>query len=117
MNDGSQDDSGRSADPIPTGAFPFPLTDGPKESPYLTWLRNRSNYMATRGLLDYLRAVGVLVRGVVVNFLIFLPSLLVISLVLAYGHHWMLANPYSLTKWALWLGALWIVVFAVMTPI
>jgi hypothetical protein len=106
-----------SAEFIPTGAFPFPLTGGPTESPYLTWLRNRSNYMATRGFLDYLRAVGVLVRGIVTNFLIFLPSLLLVSVALAYGHHWMLAHPYYLTMSALLLGALWIVVFAVMTPI
>ena len=106
-----------STQPIPTGAFPFPLTEGATESPYLTWLRNRSNYMATRGLLDYLRAVGVLVRGVVINFLIFLPSLLLVSVTLAYSHHWMLAHPYYLTMAALSLGALWIVLFAVMTPI
>jgi len=117
MNEGPQDNSRRGTDPMPTGAFPFPLTGGPTESPYLTWLRNRSNYMATRGLLDYLRAVGVLVRGVVVNFLIFLPYLLFVSVGLAYSHHWMLEHPYSLTKAALALGALWIVVFAVMTPI
>ena len=111
------DAAGRGTEPIPTGAFPFPLTGGPTESPYLTWLRNRSNYMATRGLLDYLRAVGVLVRGVVVNFLIFLPSLLLVCVALAYSHHWMLAHPYYLTMAGLSLGALWIVAFAVMTPI
>ena len=111
------DAAGRGPEPIPTGAFPFPLTGGQTESPYLTWLRNRSNYMATRGLLDYLRAVGVLVRGVVVNFLIFLPSLLLVCVALAYSHHWMLAHPYYLTMAGLSLGALWTVTFAVMTPI
>lgn len=66
------------------GDFPFPLTKGPEESRYLTWLRNHSNYMATRGFLDYLRAVGVLVRGVLINFLILMSLLLMVSLVVGY---------------------------------
>ncbi len=66
------------------GDFPFPLTNGPEESRYLTWLRNHSNYMATRGFLDYLRAVGVLVRGILINFLILMSLLLMVSLVVAY---------------------------------
>ncbi|WP_286266749.1 hypothetical protein [Thalassotalea atypica] len=64
--------------------FPFPLTNGPEESVYLTWLRNHSNYMATRGFLDYFRMAGVLIRGVLLNFLILLSLLLIISAVI--GH-------------------------------
>ncbi len=58
------------------GDFPFPITTGRKESRYLTWIRNHSNYMAVRGPVDYLRAVGILVRGAIINFLIGLPYLL-----------------------------------------
>ena len=45
---------------VELGEFPFPIIDGPDESRYLTWIRNHSNYMAVRGLLDYARAVAVL---------------------------------------------------------
>lgn len=79
---------------IEYGEFPFPLTNGPQESPYLTWLRNHSNYMAVRGFLDYLRSIGVLVRGIIVNFLIFLPYLLVVAIGLGYSHHAMLKYPF-----------------------
>lgn len=53
--------------PFTPGEFPFPLTGGPSESPFLTWLRNHSNYMAARGLLDYFRAIAVAVRGILIN--------------------------------------------------
>ncbi len=71
---------------IRPGNFPFPLSDGPTESPYLTWLRNHSNYMVESGFSDYLRIVAVLVRGMVVNFLILLPFFLVLSVALALAH-------------------------------
>jgi hypothetical protein len=102
---------------VETGAFPFQLTGRPQESPYLTWLRNRSNYMAPRGLLDYLQAAAVLVRGVLLNFLIFLPSLLLVAIGLAYAHHWMLAHPFRLTLGVLEFSVAWILVLPVATPI
>ena len=71
------------ADRPDPGTFPFPLPDGSEESPYLTWIRNRSNYMAVRGLFDYSRAIGILLRGIAVNFLIFVPYLLLVSLAVA----------------------------------
>ena len=98
------------------GDFPFPLT-GWKESEYLTWLRDHSNYMATRGFLDYLRSVAVLVRGIIVNFLTLLPYLLVAAIVLAYTHHWMQAHPYFLTRTVCGLAVIWIVFFLVMIPL
>ena len=67
---------------VKPGEFPFPLLDGPRESRYLTWVRNHSNYMAERGFLDYLRIVAVLVRGVLINFLTLLPYLLFTALIL-----------------------------------
>jgi hypothetical protein len=66
------------------GEFPFPLPKGRGESPYLVWLRNHSNYMATRGFLDYLGISGVLVRGILLNFLILLSLLLLVAFVI--GH-------------------------------
>ena len=62
---------------IKPGTFPFPLTNGPEETRYLTWLRNHSNYMLQNGLTDYLRIIAALVRGIFLNFLILLPYLLV----------------------------------------
>ncbi len=92
---------------IASGGFPFPLGDGPG-SPYLTWLRNHSNYMAPRGLLDYFRAIGVLGRGVVVNFLIFLPFLLLLAIPVAAFHHWMLAHPFVLTATSAGVMLAWV---------
>lgn len=102
---------------IEPGEFPFPLTGGPAESPYLTWLRNHSNYMAARGLFDYLRAVSLLGRGIVVNFLIFMPYLLVVAIVLAYAHHWMREHPFFLTLGVLACAVAWILLFSVMAPL
>jgi len=48
-------DENNPANAVKLGDFPYPLTKGPKESRYLTWLRNHSNYMTTRGFLDYLQ--------------------------------------------------------------
>ena len=59
--------------------FPFEHPEGPIESPYVTWLRNHSNYLAERGFLDYARIVAVLLRGVLVNLLVLVPSLLLLS--------------------------------------
>jgi hypothetical protein len=53
------------------------------ESRYLTWIRNHANYMAVRGWSDYFRAVGVLISGAFVNFLVLLPVLLVIAVPVA----------------------------------
>ena len=75
---------GTPASSIESGDFPYPLSSGPQESCYLRWLRNHSNYMATRGLLDYFRIAGVLARGILLNFSIVLPMLLLISLLV--GH-------------------------------
>lgn len=93
--------------------FPFALSDGAQESRYLTWVRNHSNYMAVRGFLDYMRITGVLIRGILLNFLIFLPVLLVIAIGLAYGHHWMLAHPFLLTGWTVSLVLVSILLFPI----
>jgi len=57
--------------------------------------------------------VGVLVRGIIVNFLIFLPYLLVVAIVLGYFHHWMLDYPFRATLSVLSIALVWILLFAV----
>ena len=74
------------------GAFPFPLVDGPRESPFVSWLRNHSNFMAGNGLPDVLRMVAVLVRGIAINALILLPRLLLIALALGIVYGGMLTD-------------------------
>ena len=101
---------------VEPGSFPFPLTDGPRESEYLTWIRNHSNYMAVRGLLDYLRAISVLLRGILVNFLIFLPNLLLLSILVAVAYFYGQPPPYIFTKALLILFCVWILLFPIATP-
>jgi len=122
--------------PVEPGEFPFPLTGGPHESPFLTWLRNHSNYMAERGLLDYFRFAAVLVRGILINGLVLLPTLLMISVAvgLIYGGlltHWngtipmplwvrwceehlRSKPPFLLTPFATMVAAAWILLFPVV---
>ena len=102
---------------VELGEFPYPLTEGKQESRYLTWLRNHSNYMAARGLFDYLRTVGVLVRGIVVNFLIFLPFLLLMAVALGYAHHWMLDRPFGLALAVLIVALVWVLFFPILMPL
>jgi hypothetical protein len=94
---------------VKPGEFPFPLTSGPGESRFLTWLRNHANYMAVGGLQDYLRMVAVLVRGILINILVILPTFLIIALVfsLFYGG--------LLTDWCAQLAAAWIILFPILT--
>ena len=80
---------------VKRGDFPFPLTKGPVESRYLTWLRNHSNYMAAGGFMDYLRIGGVLVRGILINFLILLSLLLLVSLAVGYLYRAELRPPWD----------------------
>lgn len=72
---------------VKLGDFPFPLTRGPRESRYLTWLRNHSNYMVSRGVVDNFRAVAVLLRGIVLNFFVLLSVLLVVSAAIGHLYH------------------------------
>ena len=74
------------------GDFPFPLTDGPTESRFLTWLRNHSNYMAVEGFLDYLRISAVMLRGILINTLVLLPPLLLAALLLSLVYGGMLSD-------------------------
>jgi hypothetical protein len=79
------------------GEFPFRLSNGVDESRYLTWLRNHSNYMAARGLLDYFRAISVMLRGAFVNLLVGLPYLLLLAVVVAAWHVSLDLSPFYVT--------------------
>lgn len=101
---------------ISPGTFPFPITEGARESEYLTWVRNRANYMAVGGLLDYVRAVGILLRGMLVNFLIVLPNLLFLSVFVAVAKFYEMPPPYFITKALLILFGLSIFLFPISIP-
>ena len=62
------------------------------ETKFLTWVRNNSNYMATGGFLDWPRIFGVLLRGILANFLVLLPILLVLAVGLVWWQGPMLAR-------------------------
>ena len=67
--------------------FPFEFSETEEEIPAVSYLRNNSNYLAPGGLLDYLRIFAVLVRGILLNFLVLLPFLLMSSMIvtMVYG--------------------------------
>ncbi|MCB0289945.1 MAG: patatin-like phospholipase family protein [Calditrichaeota bacterium] len=69
------------------GEFPFPHVESPNEPAYVEWLRNNSNYLATRGFIDYVRLFAILLRGILINLLVLLPPLLIASVLfsLYYG--------------------------------
>lgn len=100
---------------VAPGAFPFPIVNGPGESRYLTWIRNHSNYMAVRGLLDYVRAAAVLVRGILVNFLVILPYLLAFSLLVALWYFYV--KQFQITFIVLIAGIIAVVLFPLLTPL
>jgi hypothetical protein len=56
------------------------------ETKFLTWVRNNSNYMATGGFLDWPRIFGVLLRGILANFLVLLPFLLILAVGMVWRH-------------------------------
>jgi hypothetical protein len=67
--------------------------------------------MAVRGLLDYFRAVAVLVRGALVNALIGLPVLLVIAVLVAMLHVLPEAPGFHITRWVLVAAVAAVVLF------
>ena len=77
---------------VERGEFPYKLIDGPKESRYLTWVRNHSNYMAESGFSDYMRIVAILIRGIFINFLTVLPWLILGAVALGVLYNPMLDN-------------------------
>jgi hypothetical protein len=95
------------------GHFPYPITKGPSESRYLTWVRNHSNYLTPRGFLDYLRAAAVMLRGILVNSVTLLPLVLVGALLLA-GWHDVTEHRFLLTRWTALAVIVWFLLFPVV---
>lgn len=58
-------------------AFPLANPPGASEPPALMHLRNGSNYLAPGGILDKLRLPALLLRGIVLNLLAFIPLVMV----------------------------------------
>jgi len=56
--------------------FPFVHEGGKEERARFQHLRNHANYLAARGFTDYLGALPMMIRGLVVNMILVLPYLL-----------------------------------------
>ena len=100
---------------VEPGEYPFPVLDGPDESRYLTWVRNNANYMAVHGFLDYMRAVGVLVRGIIINFVVLLPFALAMSIAVAWWYQY--TDPFVLTFKVVMIAAAVILLYPLLTPL
>jgi hypothetical protein len=61
---------------VDISAFPFRHRPGETEDPVFEHLRNNARYLASRGLLEFLRMPALFLRGLVLNFLILLPYLM-----------------------------------------
>jgi len=60
--------------------FPFEHTQGERESAIFRHLRNHASYLAPEGFIDALRIPATLFRGIIVNFLVLLPYLLLAAI-------------------------------------
>lgn len=63
------------------GEFPYEFSSTENEPAAVSYLRNNSNYLAPRGVVDYLRIFAVLVRGILLNFSVLMPLLLICAMV------------------------------------
>ncbi len=99
------------------GDFPFPIATGRKEARYLTWIRNHADYMAVRGPVDYVRAVGVLVRGALINFLVGLPHLLGAAVLVAAFNLLPDTPGFYLTRVVMVVAVAWVLLFPLLTPL
>lgn len=57
--------------------FPLKYTTGFAEEKSLTHLRNSSNYLTPKGLLNTLRLPNILLRGIILNLFVFMPFIMV----------------------------------------
>lgn len=100
-------------------AFPFRHQPSIEEPDAFRYLRNNSNYLAPGGSLDALRIPALLLRGILINLLLFLPFILLAVFLtdLVYGgilrsgqvDSW--TRFYQITPWTLALFLVWIVLF------
>ena len=80
------------------GDFPFRLSDGDAESPYLIWLRNHSSYLSVGDFKGAFGAVAIYIRGIIGNILMLLPILIPIGIVLGLAHPWLIDEPLLVTR-------------------
>lgn len=66
-----------------TNPFPFEHTTGKRESRAVQHLREYSNYLAPKTFLDRLRLLALVPRGIIINFLIVMPYVLMAAVVTA----------------------------------
>ncbi|MCB9529663.1 MAG: patatin-like phospholipase family protein [Myxococcales bacterium] len=74
----------------PAASFPFPdppTVSAPVEAPAVSYLRDNANYLAPRGVLDFARLAGVLLRGLLLNQLFVIVPLLGLAAALAAAVH------------------------------
>ena len=77
-HDDSQNDKNNDQSNI--SVFPLEHIQGERESSVFRYLRNHANYLAPGGFTDALRIPAILLRGIVINFLVLLPYLLLASI-------------------------------------
>lgn len=64
--------------------FPFEHVHGEEENPRFRHFRNNSNFLAPNGFMETLMIPLVLLRGLVINFLVILPSLIAAAILLSF---------------------------------
>ena len=79
LND-SEPEEGTSRAALSGSQFPLRKEAGRKEPPALTHLRNCSNYLGSTGLLGSMRLMSLVVRGIYLNLILLLPTLLFTAL-------------------------------------
>ena len=74
----------------PEGSSDFPLhhEPGQAESATMRHLRNSSNYLAPGGLLEKMRIPTLLLRGILTNFIIFLPYIMLAVVFTEIAYEW-----------------------------
>lgn len=68
-------------------AFPFRISASGLAPPVLTRIRNHSSYLTTGGPLNTLAAIAIYARGVIANFMIVLPVMIVVGIIAGSLHH------------------------------
>jgi hypothetical protein len=59
--------------------FPFKHQQGQRESAVFRYLRNHANYLAPDGFISGLRIPAILLRGIIINFLVIIPYILMLA--------------------------------------
>jgi hypothetical protein len=70
----------------PDYSFPFDSRFDEQETPETQHLRDYSNFLAPRGILDYLVSAALVLRGLLVNAVIVLPVLLILAVVTVFSN-------------------------------